>query len=196
MEKLIQDGCGWISHCSSQISVHPCKPSACADPAETGESKGRAQLPAVLQELHLPMSPMWCSPAERRGPGMHGEPPGNAQLRGCPPTCKTQTQKPGQTSQWTFLPTDIPPTDILEGRVCSRSSAPIATLAAGGGLRPGIAPVPAPQLRVLPFSSCSRTLSRRGRVRALSAGHPRVSFGIFLSRAPGTRVIHLVGSQG
>lgn len=109
VEKLIQDGRGWISHCSSQISEHPCKPSACADPAETGESKGRAQLPAVLRELHLPMSPMWCSPAKRRGPGMHGEPPGNAQLRSCPPTCKTQTQKPGQTSQWTFLPTDIRP---------------------------------------------------------------------------------------
>lgn len=55
------------------------------------------------------MSPTWCSPVERRRPGMHRETPGNAQLRSCPPTCKTQIQKPGQTSQWIFLPMDIPP---------------------------------------------------------------------------------------
>lgn len=64
-----------------------------------------AQLPAVLRELHLPMAPMWCSPG---APGA-GHAQGNAQLRSCPPTCKTQTQKPGQTSPWTFLPMDIPP---------------------------------------------------------------------------------------
>lgn len=130
----------------------PANPAPVLTQQKQESPRARAQLPAVLRELHLPMAPMWCSPAERRRPGMHRETPGNAQLRSCPPTCKTQTQKPGQTSQWTFLPVDI-----LEGRVCSRSSAPKPTPAAGGS-QPGIAPIPAPQLRVLPLSSCSRTL--------------------------------------
>lgn len=70
------------SHSAPRRFPCPCKPSACADPAETGESVGRSSAPscapgapAVLRELHLPMSPMWCSPAERRGPGMHRETP-------------------------------------------------------------------------------------------------------------------------
>lgn len=56
----------------------------------------------------------------RGAPGA-GHARGNAQLRGCPPTCKTQTPKPGQTSQWTWIFLLM---DILEGRVCSSSSAP------------------------------------------------------------------------
>lgn len=59
-----------------------------------------AEPPAALPELHLPLSPPRCSSAERRG---------NAQLRSCPATCRTQTQKPGNASQWTFTPVDIPP---------------------------------------------------------------------------------------
>lgn len=84
----------------------PANPAPVLTQQKQESPRARAQLPAVLRELHLPMAPMWCSPAERRRPGMHRETPGNAQLRSCPPTCKTQTQKPGQTSQWTFLPMD------------------------------------------------------------------------------------------
>lgn len=87
----------------------PANPAPVLTQQKQESPRARAQLPAVLRELHLPMAPTWCSPAERRRPGMHRETPGNAQLRSCPPTCKTQTQKPGQTSQWTFLPVDIPP---------------------------------------------------------------------------------------
>lgn len=92
----------------------PANPAPVLTQQKQESPKARAQLAAVLRELHLPMSPTRCSPAERPRPGTHREPPGNAQLRSCPPTCKTQTQKPGQTSQWTFLLMVIPP------RGCSR----------------------------------------------------------------------------
>lgn len=118
---------GWLwldLICSSQISVCPCTGSACADPAETGESVGRSSARSCAPGA--PSADVTDLVQPRGAPGA-GHARGNAQLRSCPPTCKTQTQKPGQTSQWTWIFLLM---DILEGRVCSSSSAP-------GGSRAG-----------------------------------------------------------
>lgn len=85
---------------------------------------GRAQLPAVLRELHLPMAAMCCSPAERRGQGMHRETPSSGAAH---QHAKHKPKNQARPRNGHFLPMDI-----LEGRVCSSSSAPKAMLAAGG----------------------------------------------------------------
>lgn len=79
----------------------PANPAPVLTQQKQESPRAGAQLPAVLRELHLPMSPMWCSPG---APGA-GHARGNAQLRSCPPTCKTQTQKPD-------LAMDVPPMDV------------------------------------------------------------------------------------
>lgn len=120
----------------------PCKPSACADPAETGESKGQSSAPSCA-----PGAPSadGTDVVQPRGAPEAGHAQGNAGKRPAPelPTNMQNTNpktRPdlamdipphGCSSPWIFLPVDI-----LEGRVCSRSSAPKATLAARHRSRP------------------------------------------------------------
>lgn len=119
----------------------PANPAPVLTPQKRESPWAGAQLPAVLQ-LCSGSSICRChrcgaAPRSAGGRARTGERP--APELPTSTACKTQTQKPGHTSQGTFLPMDV-----LEGRVCSRSSAPKA------GSQP--------QLRVLPLTSCSRTL--------------------------------------
>lgn len=116
----------------------PCKPSACADPAETGESKGQSSAPSCAPGA--PSADV-TDVLQPRGAPEAGHAQGNAGNRPAPelPTDMQNTNpktRPdlamdipprGHSSPWIFLPMDI-----LEGRVCSRSSAPKAAPAAGG----------------------------------------------------------------
>lgn len=71
-----------------------------------------AELPAVLRELHLPMSPVWCSPAERRArTGKRRETPSSGAAHQHAKHKPKNQARPcnGRSSPWTFLPVDIPP---------------------------------------------------------------------------------------
>lgn len=82
----------------------PANPAPVLTPQKQESPWAGAHLAAVLRELHLPMSPMWCSPAERRGPGMHRETPssGAAHQHAKHKRKNQATPRNGHSSPWIF----------------------------------------------------------------------------------------------
>lgn len=158
----------------------PCVPANAAPVLTRQEQqspRAGSQLPAVLRELHLPMAPSAAAPsaAGRAGKRPAPELPSNMQ------NTNPKTSQWGRSSPRIFWKAESAAAPQLPKQWISGFQLEDFWLS--------ITPIPAPQLRVLPSVHAPEHLVDDEGVRALSAGHPRVSFGIFLTRAPGTRVI-------